>query len=78
MIISTAAALRAVVAMGTNRYFCNFITPEQILQSISSAAAAAAAAAAGLKRSEVCHSCHVREAAVRFFIPPAPQKIKKS
>ena len=40
MIKSTAAALRAVVAMGTNRYFCNFITPEQILQSISSAAAA--------------------------------------
>ena len=48
MIISTVAALRAVVAMGTNRYFCNFITSEQILQqSISSAAAA------GLKRSEV-------------------------
>ena len=75
MIISTVAALRAVVAMGTNRYFCNFITPEQILQSISSAAAAAAA---GLKRSEVCHSCHVREAAERFFIPPAPQKNEKS
>ena len=73
MIISTVAALRAVVAMGTNRYFCNFITSEQILQqSISSAAAA------GLKRSEVCHSCHVREAAERFFIPPAPQKNEKS